>query len=51
MFPMVATLDELRAARALLERGALRLGSDAELEVGVMVEVPALALQAARVRA
>jgi phosphocarrier protein FPr len=47
MFPMVATLDELRAARALVEEARSALGSDAELEVGVMVEVPALALQAA----
>jgi phosphocarrier protein FPr len=42
MFPMVATLDELRAARALLDE----LGAGPQLEVGVMVEVPALALQA-----
>jgi phosphoenolpyruvate-protein phosphotransferase/dihydroxyacetone kinase phosphotransfer subunit len=48
MFPMVATLDELRAARALLHEARAGLGSRAELEVGVMVEVPALALQAAR---
>jgi phosphoenolpyruvate-protein phosphotransferase/dihydroxyacetone kinase phosphotransfer subunit len=37
MFPMVATLDEYRAARAML---------DADVEVGVMLEVPAVALQA-----
>jgi phosphoenolpyruvate-protein phosphotransferase/dihydroxyacetone kinase phosphotransfer subunit len=37
MFPMVATLDEYRRARAML---------DAEIEVGVMLEVPAVALQA-----
>ena len=42
MFPMVATLDELLAARALLDE--VRGGT--ALEVGVMVEVPALALQA-----
>jgi multiphosphoryl transfer protein len=47
MFPMVATLEELRAARALLDEARAELGSAAELEVGVMVEVPALALQAA----
>ena len=46
MFPMVATLDELREARALLDAARAELGSDAPLEVGVMVEVPALALQA-----
>ncbi|HEX5618989.1 MAG TPA: phosphoenolpyruvate--protein phosphotransferase, partial [Solirubrobacteraceae bacterium] len=37
MFPMVATLDEYRTARAML---------DADVEVGVMLEVPAVALQA-----
>ena len=45
---MVATLEELRAARALLDEARADLGSRAELEVGVMVEVPALALEAAR---
>jgi phosphoenolpyruvate-protein kinase (PTS system EI component) len=49
MFPMVATLEELRAARALLDEARSALGSRAELEVGVMVEVPALALLAAQV--
>ena len=43
MFPMVATLEEFRAARALLDE----VRGDAELEVGVMVEVPGLALRAA----
>jgi phosphoenolpyruvate-protein phosphotransferase/dihydroxyacetone kinase phosphotransfer subunit len=43
MFPMVATREELRAARAMLDE----LGARPQLEVGVMVEVPALALQAA----
>jgi phosphoenolpyruvate-protein phosphotransferase/dihydroxyacetone kinase phosphotransfer subunit len=47
MFPMVATLEELRAARATLDAARAELGSSAELETGVMVEVPALALQAA----
>jgi len=48
MFPMVATLEELRAARALLDEARAELGGRTELEVGVMVEVPALALEAAR---
>ena len=46
MFPMVATLDEFRAAPALLEEERAALGSEAMPEVGVMVEVPALALDA-----
>jgi multiphosphoryl transfer protein len=45
MFPMVATLDEYRQARAALERIREELGAP-ELEVGVMVEVPAAALAA-----
>ena len=45
MFPMVATLEEVRSARALLDE----VRGDTELEVGVMVEVPALALDAARI--
>jgi phosphocarrier protein FPr len=47
MFPMVATLDEYRAARALLEEERRAIGAP-EVEVGVMVEVPAVALQADR---
>ena len=53
MFPMVATLDELRRARALLDEArtaVARRGVAApdRFEVGVMVEVPALALCADR---
>src|SRR5947207_6467809 len=39
MFPMIATLDELRAARATVERARAALGSSAPLEVGIMVEI------------
>jgi phosphoenolpyruvate-protein phosphotransferase/dihydroxyacetone kinase phosphotransfer subunit len=51
MFPMVATLDEYRQARAVLEgvREELEQAGTAvpkELEVGVMIEVPAAALAA-----
>ncbi|HXS44116.1 MAG TPA: phosphoenolpyruvate--protein phosphotransferase [Solirubrobacteraceae bacterium] len=51
MFPMVATLEEYRHARAALERARDELeaaGSavPGKLEVGVMVEVPATALTA-----
>ena len=44
MFPMVTTRDELRGARAALDRA--RAGSDVALEVGIMIEVPAAALTA-----
>jgi phosphocarrier protein FPr len=47
MFPMVATLDELFAARELLEDAVSRAGGrPAGLQVGMMVEVPAAALKA-----
>jgi len=46
MFPMVATLGEVAAAKEVLAQERERLGSDAPLEVGAMVEVPALALRA-----
>ena len=48
MFPMVATLGELRAARAALERAQAQTGARGRLEVGVMVEVPAVAIAAQR---
>jgi phosphocarrier protein FPr len=48
MFPMVATLGELRQAKSLLGRAweALERAAPEELEVGVMIEVPAAALAA-----
>jgi len=51
MFPMVATLDELRAAKALLAeameevRGAGR-PVPGRIETGIMVEIPAAAIRA-----
>ncbi|HWM10961.1 MAG TPA: phosphoenolpyruvate--protein phosphotransferase, partial [Solirubrobacteraceae bacterium] len=47
MFPMVATVAEYRAARAMVEEARAATGAP-PLEVGVMVEVPALALNAGR---
>ncbi|MEA2316429.1 MAG: multiphosphoryl transfer protein [Solirubrobacteraceae bacterium] len=48
MFPMVASLSEVRAARAMLDEVRAELGLDPPLEVGVMVEVPAVAVAAER---
>ncbi|MEA2381657.1 MAG: multiphosphoryl transfer protein [Solirubrobacteraceae bacterium] len=48
MFPMVAALSELRAARAMLDDERAALGLDPPLEVGIMVEVPAVAVAAER---
>ncbi|MDP9344520.1 MAG: PTS fructose transporter subunit IIA, partial [Actinomycetota bacterium] len=47
MFPMVSTLAELRAARVILDE----VRGDTELEVGIMVEVPAAALRAGQLAA
>ena len=51
LFPMVTTIDELRAARALLAEAAAEVGCPAGglppgFEVGAMAEVPAFALHA-----
>jgi phosphoenolpyruvate-protein phosphotransferase/dihydroxyacetone kinase phosphotransfer subunit len=49
MFPMVATVDELLAARRELDAvlAAEGAGTPAGLQVGIMVEVPAAAVKAA----
>jgi multiphosphoryl transfer protein len=51
MFPMVATEGELEAARAAVAEARESTGVDAPMEVGIMVEVPAAALQARRLAA
>jgi multiphosphoryl transfer protein len=48
MLPMVATLSEVRAVRALLDDARAATGIDAPLELGIMVEIPAAALTAAK---
>jgi phosphoenolpyruvate-protein phosphotransferase/dihydroxyacetone kinase phosphotransfer subunit len=48
MLPMVATLAEVLAARAILQQARRDTGVSARLELGIMVEVPAAALSAAR---
>jgi phosphocarrier protein FPr len=45
MFPMIATLQELRDARAMLNEEAAALGV-APISCGIMVEVPAVAVMA-----
>ena len=51
-FPMLSRLDELSAARSILEEAAREEGVGTEgLEVGVMVEVPSAALAARRLAA
>ena len=51
MFPMVATVAEVRSARAMLEECRAELLAEGqpvaeEMEIGIMVEVPAAALMA-----
>jgi phosphotransferase system enzyme I (PtsI) len=51
MFPMISTVEEVRAARSLLEAAkrqldAERLPYNANLDVGIMIEVPSAALLA-----
>lgn len=47
MFPMIADVGELQAARAMVEEIRAELGAPA-VEVGIMVEVPSAALMADR---
>ncbi len=49
MFPMVSTVDELIAARGILDEATVATGGNrpAGMRVGIMVEVPAAALKAA----
>lgn len=46
MFPMVATLDEIRSVKGVLAEERERTGIADPLEVGIMVEVPAAAVLA-----
>jgi multiphosphoryl transfer protein len=45
MFPMVATLTEWRAAKAMFDEERVRLGA-APIPVGIMIEIPAAAVMA-----
>ena len=45
MFPMVATLAEWRAAKAMFEEERVKLGA-APIPVGIMIEIPAAAIMA-----
>lgn len=46
MFPMVATLEEVRDARKIVEDEKKQLSLSAHVKVGIMVEVPSTALLA-----
>jgi len=42
MFPMISTLEELRAVKTLLAEARSELNSVAEVSVGIMVEIPSV---------
>ena len=51
MFPMIATLDEFRDAKAILDEEKLKLANEGipisvSIEVGIMVEIPSTAILA-----
>jgi phosphocarrier protein FPr/phosphocarrier protein len=46
MVPMIASLDELRAVRAVLEEAKREMGITERIELGVMIETPAAAVTA-----
>lgn len=46
MLPMIATLDEIRAVKGLVEEERATLADAGQVELGIMVEVPSAALLA-----
>jgi phosphocarrier protein FPr/phosphocarrier protein len=51
MLPMIALLEEIRAARALFDDVRAELGHTGPVQLGIMVEVPSAALMAATLAA
>jgi phosphocarrier protein FPr len=45
MFPMIATLEDLKTAKEMTEKVRSEIGAD-PIEIGIMVEVPSVALMA-----
>jgi phosphocarrier protein FPr len=45
MLPMVATLEELSAAKRLAEKARIEVGAE-QVDIGIMVEVPSVAVMA-----
>jgi len=46
MFPMIATIDEIRSVKGLVEEERAKLSDAGEVELGIMVEVPSAAVMA-----
>ena len=50
MFPMIATIDDWRRAKAIFDEERAAPGVDADVPVGIMMEVPSVAVMAEAVR-
>lgn len=48
MFPMIASLDEIRSIKGVLEEEREKVGRTEPIQVGIMVEVPSAAVMAAQ---
>jgi phosphocarrier protein FPr len=48
MFPMIASLDEIRSVKGVLEEEREKVGRTEPIQVGIMVEVPSAAVMAAQ---
>ncbi len=46
MFPMIATIDEIRSVKGLVDEERAKLPDAGDLELGIMVEVPSTAVMA-----
>lgn len=46
MFPMIATIDDWRAAKKIWDEERAAVGSTADVSVGIMMEVPSVAVMA-----
>ena len=46
MFPMIATLDDWRTAKAIFDEEKARTAPEAQVSVGIMMEVPSVAVMA-----
>ncbi|MCG6941567.1 MAG: phosphoenolpyruvate--protein phosphotransferase [Thiohalocapsa sp.] len=46
MFPMIATIDEIRSVRGLVDEERAKVPDAGDVEVGIMVEVPSTAVMA-----
>lgn len=48
MFPMIATIEDWRRAKAIFDAERAKIETDADVSVGIMMEVPSVAVMAAQ---